>query len=93
MNREAPVSPWAWSIWRWPVVIAVLTAKDNGNYLVSVREPLSNKTGADELCMRFPTGGGRKAAAKCLVDDVGDCGVRCRRRGGWRRGSAAMLSS
>lgn len=26
MNREAPVSPWAWSIWRWPVVIAVLTA-------------------------------------------------------------------
>ena len=23
----------------------------------------SNKTGADELCMQFPTGGGRKAAA------------------------------
>ncbi len=42
---------------------AVLTAKDNGNYLVSVRAPLNNKTGADELCMRFPTGGGRKAAA------------------------------
>ena len=42
---------------------AVLTAKSNGNYLVSVRAPLSNKTGADELCMRFPTGGGRKAAA------------------------------
>ena len=42
---------------------AVLTAKANGNYLISVRAPLNNKTGADELCMRFPTGGGRKAAA------------------------------
>lgn len=42
---------------------AVLTEKANGNYLVSVRAPLNNKTGADELCMRFPTGGGRKAAA------------------------------
>lgn len=42
---------------------AVLTAKVNGGYLVSVRAPLSNKTGADELCMQFPTGGGRKAAA------------------------------
>ena len=42
---------------------AVLTEKANGNYLVSVRAPLSNKVGADELCMRFPTGGGRKAAA------------------------------
>ncbi len=42
---------------------AVLTDKANGHYLVSVRAPLNNKTGADELCMRFPTGGGRKAAA------------------------------
>ncbi len=42
---------------------AVLTVKANGNYLVSVRAPLENKTGADELCMKFPTGGGRKAAA------------------------------
>ena len=42
---------------------AVLTEKANGNYLVSLRAPLNNKTGADELCMRFPTGGGRKAAA------------------------------
>ena len=42
---------------------AVLTEKGNGNYLVSVRAPLNNKSGADELCMRFPTGGGRKAAA------------------------------
>jgi len=42
---------------------AVLTEKANGCYLVSVRAPLDNKTGADELCMQFPTGGGRKAAA------------------------------
>jgi hypothetical protein len=42
---------------------AVLTAKDNGNYLVSVRAPLANKQGAAELCMQFPTGGGRAAAA------------------------------
>ncbi len=42
---------------------AVITAKANGNYLVSVRAPLENKTGADELCMKFPTGGGRSAAA------------------------------
>ena len=42
---------------------AVLTARANGCYLVSVRAPLDNKTGADELCMKFPTGGGRKAAA------------------------------
>jgi hypothetical protein len=28
-----------------------------------VRAPLSNKTDADTLCMEFPTGGGRKAAA------------------------------
>ena len=42
---------------------AVLTGRANGCYLVSVRAPLDNKTGADELCMKFPTGGGRKAAA------------------------------
>ena len=42
---------------------AVLTVKASGGFLVSVRAPLNNKTGADELCMKFPTGGGRKAAA------------------------------
>ncbi len=42
---------------------AVITAKAEGTYLVSVRAPLENKTGADELCRGFPTGGGRKAAA------------------------------
>jgi hypothetical protein len=42
---------------------AVVTARDDGNYLVSVRAPLNNKTGADVLCREFPTGGGRAAAA------------------------------
>lgn len=42
---------------------ALVTEMESGNYRVSVRAPLSNKTGADELCMSFPTGGGRKAAA------------------------------
>lgn len=42
---------------------AVVTEKENGNYLVSVRAPLSNRQGAAKLCMQFPTGGGRKAAA------------------------------
>jgi hypothetical protein len=42
---------------------AVLTEKDNGNYLVSIRSPLNNKTGAADLCRQFPTGGGREAAA------------------------------
>jgi len=42
---------------------AVLTEKQDGSYLVSVRAPLNRKYGADELVSQFPTGGGRKAAA------------------------------
>ncbi|MDD4914049.1 MAG: DHH family phosphoesterase [Methylococcales bacterium] len=42
---------------------AVLSVNANGGYQVSVRAPLNRKTGADELCARFPSGGGRKAAA------------------------------
>jgi len=42
---------------------AVLTAKPDGGYVVSVRAPLVAKSGADELCSRFETGGGRKGAA------------------------------
>jgi len=42
---------------------AVLTVKPSGHYLVSVRAPLNNKKGAAALCMHFPTGGGREAAA------------------------------
>lgn len=42
---------------------AVLNLTASGDFRVSVRAPLLHKTGADELCRRFPTGGGRKAAA------------------------------
>lgn len=42
---------------------AVLTAKPGGGYVVSVRAPLVAKSGADELCSQFESGGGRKAAA------------------------------
>ena len=42
---------------------AVITERADGTYLVSVRAPLENKQGADELCRQFPTGGGRAAAA------------------------------
>jgi len=42
---------------------AVLTERPDGTCLVSVRAPLENKQGADELCRQFPTGGGRAAAA------------------------------
>jgi hypothetical protein len=41
---------------------AVLTDIDGG-YLVSVRAPLNNRSGADEVCRQFETGGGRAAAA------------------------------
>ncbi|GIX32006.1 MAG: hypothetical protein KatS3mg124_2478 [Porticoccaceae bacterium] len=42
---------------------AILTAKPEGGYVVSVRAPLTAKRGAAELCRQFPTGGGREAAA------------------------------
>lgn len=43
---------------------AVLTLNESGmDYTVSVRAPLHNRVGADEICSGFPTGGGRKAAA------------------------------
>jgi single-stranded DNA-specific DHH superfamily exonuclease len=41
----------------------IMTENADGSYLVSIRAPLSNRTGADELARQFPTGGGRKAAA------------------------------
>ena len=41
---------------------AVLTRK-GGGYVVSVRAPLADPRGADELCRQFPGGGGRQGAA------------------------------
>lgn len=42
---------------------AVVTNAEPGFYLISIRAPLNNRTGADELARQFPSGGGRKAAA------------------------------
>src|SRR5688572_22118341 len=42
--------------------LAVLVTKPGG-YLVSVRAPIERPHGAESLCMKFETGGGRAAAA------------------------------
>ena len=42
---------------------ALLVPHDDQSLMVSVRAPLNNRQGADQLCRRFPTGGGRAAAA------------------------------
>lgn len=42
---------------------ALLTARREGGYLVSVRAPVERPTGADVLCRQFETGGGRAGAA------------------------------
>ncbi|WP_273209764.1 DHH family phosphoesterase [Marinobacter subterrani] len=42
---------------------AIVTEKAGGSFQVSIRAPLNNRTGADEVARQFPTGGGRKAAA------------------------------
>jgi hypothetical protein len=50
---------------------AVLTTNADGSYTVSVRAPLANPRGADELCRTFPGGNGRVGAAgiNCLEHD------------------------
>jgi len=42
---------------------AILTRLSAGGFLVSVRAPVARPQGADQLCRRFPTGGGRTGAA------------------------------
>ncbi len=42
---------------------ALLMTNDDNSLRISVRAPLNRRRGADELCRRFPTGGGRAAAA------------------------------
>jgi hypothetical protein len=41
----------------------LLMPNSDGTLRISVRAPLANPTRADQLCRRFPTGGGRAAAA------------------------------
>lgn len=58
---------------------AILTERPDGTWLVSIRAPLNNRTGADEVARRFPTGGGRKAAAgiNALPADQLDAFLQC----------------
>lgn len=42
---------------------ALLMPNKDNTLRISVRAPLERRQGADELCRRFPTGGGRAAAA------------------------------
>lgn len=42
---------------------ALIIKNNDGTFRISVRAPLNNRKGADELCRAFPTGGGRAAAA------------------------------
>jgi len=39
------------------------SSDEDTTYTVSVRAPLNNKQGADNICIQFPTGGGRAGAA------------------------------
>ncbi len=54
----------------WPKRAHAILARRSGGYTVSVRAPLAAPMGADDLCRRFDSGGGRKAAAgiNCLPD-------------------------
>jgi hypothetical protein len=54
-NRLAEASP--------DLAHAVLTKRPDGGFVVSVRAPISNRHGADEICSQFESGGGRKGAA------------------------------
>lgn len=51
---------------------AVFTLNRHGDYTVSVRAPLAKPQGADVLCLKFDTGGGRTAAAGINRLPVGD---------------------
>lgn len=43
--------------------LAIISPKADGGFLVSIRVPRDCPTSAESFCRRFPTGGGRKAAA------------------------------
>jgi hypothetical protein len=47
----------------WPQRAHALLTRRKDGFMVSVRAPLTAPTGADELCLRFDSGGGRKTAA------------------------------
>ncbi len=47
----------------WPDRAHAVLTDIPGGYLVSIRAPLNNRSGADEVARQFATGGGRAAAA------------------------------
>jgi nanoRNase/pAp phosphatase (c-di-AMP/oligoRNAs hydrolase) len=57
----------------------VITLNENTTYTISLRAPLNNKQGAGDICAKFPTGGGRAAAAGInalpseMLSDFIDC--------------------
>lgn len=51
---------------------AILTAIDTEHYLVSLRAPDINRTGADKVASQFDTGGGRQGAAGINVLPVSE---------------------
>ncbi len=53
---------------------AMLTLKSPGVFQVSLRAPLENRQGADEVCRQFETGGGRAAAAGINALPEGEVG-------------------
>lgn len=58
---------------------ALLTRLPAGDFVVSVRAPLARPEGAELLCRRFATGGGRRAAAgiNCLPESDYDRFLEC----------------
>ncbi|WP_456387101.1 acetyltransferase [Desulfolithobacter sp.] len=70
---ELPSEPWARRVAgvfsntlareRTDLAHGILTRNSDQTYRVSIRAPLTRRSGADTLCRRFPTGGGRAAAA------------------------------
>ena len=51
---------------------AMITENGDGSLRISVRAPIDDKRGADTLCLSFPSGGGRAAAAgiNALPEDM-----------------------
>ncbi|WP_457573171.1 acetyltransferase [Desulfolithobacter sp.] len=70
---ELPSEPWARRVagvfsntlarQRPELAHGILTRNSDQTYRISIRAPLARRSGADTLCRRFPTGGGRSAAA------------------------------
>ena len=52
---------------------AILSNNSAGNFTVSIRAPLNNRAGANEVAKQFATGGGRKAAAG--INDLPQVGL------------------